>query len=617
MELPPPLPEMMSSFYQVESPKDCAVCAPAVENIPDISAKYQKVERIGKGTYGVVFLAKDKDTDEKVVIKKSLKSSEDDNIPSDFIREVSALSALKGHPDIIELKGLSFSNSKRFIILEAAKDDLSKDIQKNAANYGADSTTTKRAMYEIIRGMKYMNDLGLIHRDLKPQNILVMPDGNYKITDFGLARGGPFHYVTKQSGAVFTVWYRPPEILQQQIYRRANAYKYDTAADVWSVGVVFWDMLAAGTKSFGLLRTGDFKNQDITQLQRFMWALGGESFKYSDGMCAGLGEDMCKTFFKNKMADFHSADYPDPFTRTVEQARASTLKSIGLARDSDAADLLFRLLDPNPDARISFEAALAHPYFDQVRDVIAIDNPDSGVPSPEQILMDRKISALCPAEAYYPGTITLPKHFTILTQWLYDVTLSLRMTIGTYFLTVHIFRCFIARRAINSSGDIQCYGVAAMYLASQYYEISQPDLKEYSFWTNHTCSTGSILEKAVEMLEVVGAQMHLATSFVFLVEELKDRKDMQEPTNVYSRRRKLTPGLILAGLEILNNGETGNLSPYELAQKAIRMYDEQDVSEIRDKVGSLKKESPFVELLTKLPSTQPFELPSTQWYEHY
>ena len=45
-----------------------------------------------------------------------------------------------------------------------------------------------------------------------------MPDGNYKITDFGLARGGPFHYVTKQSGAVFTVWYRPPEILQQQIY---------------------------------------------------------------------------------------------------------------------------------------------------------------------------------------------------------------------------------------------------------------------------------------------------------------------------------------------------------------------------------------------------------------
>lgn len=617
-----------SSLVAVPHHTKCALCEDGINamRLEDINlGKFLK-----SGSYGEVFEAEDKTTGEKFVLKKKKfpdPNDIDSHLSPDFIREVSALQALHGHPNIINMHGITLSSGppRSDIALEAAKWSLEKDITETPSKYAPDSMDTKASLYQIIRGMHYTNSMGIWHRDLKPANILVMNDGSVKVTDFGLAKGGPFQWV-KPSGHVFTLWYRAPEILLQQILTPGKStYEYGAPSEVWSVGIVMWNLLAPRNSRLSAGGVGvegavDRMSKDerietarrlhihsrvcrddysyykadqcevllkselsnIEQLHQFMWSLGGDTFVCPDGSPI----DKCKTELQRKLEvllDIKAEDggdlFLDPFRRASKSARQSTLRNGKIDPKSDAADLLFKMLDPNPVTRITLVDALTHPYFDDVRDYVENKWPAPQAPTPHLLNLQLNVPDQCETMFHPDSNLTMNMWKTII-DWLLEVMEEYHLTPGTLGLTIHLLRCFLVRRPVQKQ-DLQCYGLAAFYLASNYLELSHVGISDLQYISDNTCKTNSILTKAKEMFIVVGGQMHLTTSFVLLVDMLKDVPGMNAGTlnrgvryaDRFGDRElfgRMSPSKILFALEALN--DSSNLSPYELASEAVALW---------------------------------------------
>jgi serine/threonine protein kinase len=193
--------------------------------------RYEKMEKLGEGTYGVVYKARDKNTGEIVALKKIRLEKEDDGVPSTAIREISLLKGLK-HPNIVELKEVIYSEDKLYLIFEYCDYDLKKYMRQVGGPLPPQEV--KSFTYQILQATAYCHAHRVMHRDLKPQNLLIDKSGNIKLADFGLARafGLPVKTYTHE---VVTLWYRAPEILLGQ-------KQYSTPVDIWSIGCIFAEM---------------------------------------------------------------------------------------------------------------------------------------------------------------------------------------------------------------------------------------------------------------------------------------------------------------------------------------------------------------------------------------
>ncbi|KAI8620621.1 kinase-like domain-containing protein, partial [Chytriomyces sp. MP71] len=196
----------------------------------NVAELYEKVEKIGEGTYGVVYKARDRASGTIVALKKIRLETEDEGVPSTAIREISLLKELR-HPNIVRLLDIVHNDAKLYLIFEF----LDLDLKKYMDSIKMLSPSLIRSyMLQLVSGMYYCHAHRILHRDLKPQNLLIDQSGVLKLADFGLARavGIPLRTYTHE---VVTLWYRSPEIL-------LGSRHYSTAVDMWSIGCIFAEL---------------------------------------------------------------------------------------------------------------------------------------------------------------------------------------------------------------------------------------------------------------------------------------------------------------------------------------------------------------------------------------
>ncbi|GLD94222.1 hypothetical protein PINS_up002833 [Pythium insidiosum] len=210
---------------------------------------YEKLECIGAGTYGQVYMAKNKQTGEVVAIKKIRSLNEVQGLPVTTIREIKVLKCLN-HRNLVELKevvvssenddddaeftdkeeALEFCQGSIYLVLEYVEHDLTGLIDRQ---YPFSDIEIKSIMRQLVEVMHHMHSLDIIHRDIKCSNLLLTKHHLLKVADFGLARSirGDQLFTNK----VVTLWYRPPELL-------LGATSYDASIDMWSIGCVFAEL---------------------------------------------------------------------------------------------------------------------------------------------------------------------------------------------------------------------------------------------------------------------------------------------------------------------------------------------------------------------------------------
>ncbi|POI28633.1 hypothetical protein CIB84_007617, partial [Bambusicola thoracicus] len=157
----------------------------------------------GEGTYGVVYKARNKHTGQLVALKKIRLDAETEGVPSTAIREVSLLKELK-HPNIVRLLDVMYSQKKLYLVFEYLNQDLKKYIDSSQTG-DFPLSLVKNYLFQLLQGVSFCHSHRVIHRDLKPQNLLINEAGAIKLADFGLARafGVPLrtytHEVTRKT----------------------------------------------------------------------------------------------------------------------------------------------------------------------------------------------------------------------------------------------------------------------------------------------------------------------------------------------------------------------------------------------------------------------------------
>eukprot|EP00992_Anisonema_acinus_P006312 TRINITY_DN20241_c0_g1_i1.p1 TRINITY_DN20241_c0_g1~~TRINITY_DN20241_c0_g1_i1.p1 ORF type:complete len:323 (+),score=75.20 TRINITY_DN20241_c0_g1_i1:58-969(+) len=292
----------------------------------DSEDRYRKLEKIGEGTYGVVYKAQDRTTGEIVALKKIRLESEEEGVPSTAIREISILKELQ-HPNIVNLMDVVSHAKKLYLVFEFLDQDLKHLMDKCRQPIGG--RTLRSYLYQMLDAIFFCHTHRVVHRDLKPQNLLVSQDGKtIKLADFGLARAFqiPLHTYTHE---VITLWYRAPEILLGDKH-------YSPSVDIWSLGCIFVEMATKHP-----LFPGD---SEIDELYKIFRLLGTPN----ENLWAGV------------------TNLPD-FSGVFPQWRPQPLGQHVTTLDGDGLDLLSKMIQYEPGRRLTAKEAMAHPYFNDIR----------------------------------------------------------------------------------------------------------------------------------------------------------------------------------------------------------------------------------------------------------
>ncbi|XP_055304906.1 cyclin-dependent kinase 1-like [Sitodiplosis mosellana] len=287
-----------------------------------MAKEYIKLEKLGSGSYGTVYKGREKDSNAIVAMKKVHMDLMDAGLPQSYLREISALQSLR-HENIVQYEGIVWeSNDHIYLIFEYMTTDL-RSYMDEFAPYGLKLAAVRSYLYQTVKGLEACHKQGILHRDLKTENVLINKNGVVKIADFGLSRAISVPVGLRYSTCVVTLWYRAPEILLGQ-------KGYSTPIDIWSLGCIFAEMIS-GHELF----TGD---SEIDQINKIFCILGEPT------------EEIWP----------HVTSLP--YFRKFSDLEVPCLEKKILLR-GPGFDLLKMMLTYNPNKRISAKRILNHQYF--------------------------------------------------------------------------------------------------------------------------------------------------------------------------------------------------------------------------------------------------------------
>lgn len=204
-----------------------------------LDGRYEITELIGVGGMADVYKANDI-VENKTVAVKILKTEFADN--EDFVRRFrneSKAIAVLSHPNIVKIFDVGFTDRIQFIVMEYIDGITLKEFMEQQGVLKWKDTV--HFITQILRALQHAHDRGIVHRDIKPQNIMLFPDGTIKVMDFGIARFAREEGKTISDKAIGSVHYISPE--------QARGDVTDEKSDIYSVGVMMYEMLT-GTKPF-------------------------------------------------------------------------------------------------------------------------------------------------------------------------------------------------------------------------------------------------------------------------------------------------------------------------------------------------------------------------------
>nr|CAD7392174.1 unnamed protein product [Timema cristinae] len=288
------------------------------------SEAYIKLEQLGEGSYATVFKGYSNLTNQVVALKE-IRLQEEEGAPFTAIREASLLKELK-HANIVTLHDIIHTKETLTFVFEYVHTDLSQYMEKHPG--GLEHRNVRLFLYQLLRGLAYCHQRRVLHRDVKPQNLLISEMGELKLADFGLARAKsvPSHTYSHE---VVTLWYRPPDVL-------LGSTDYSTSLDMWGVGCIFVEMVTGVPTFPGVRDTYD-------QLDKIFKILGTPTDDDWDGVTQLPG-------YKNhKLGFYRGQKLGLSFPRLYDIMEGESMASA--------------LLQLNPDDRIGADNALRHRYF--------------------------------------------------------------------------------------------------------------------------------------------------------------------------------------------------------------------------------------------------------------
>jgi|Transcript_5470 cyclin-dependent kinase len=298
-----------------------------------INEAYEKLEKIGQGTYGKVYKARERTTGRLVALKKTRLEMEEEGVPSTALREVSLLQMLSESAFVVRLLKVEHveedGKAMLYLVFEYLDQDLKgfMDLTGRGPANPIKKEIVQDFMYQLCLGCAHIHRHGVMHRDLKPQNLLVDKAKNViKVADLGLGRAFSVP-VKSYTHEIVTLWYRAPEVL-------LGGSHYSTPVDIWSVGCIFAELARKQP-----LFPGD---SELQQLLHIFKLLGTP------------GEDVWPGV--TRLRDWH--EFP--------QWKPQDLHKVIPQLDDHGIDLLQKMLVYDPAKRIHATEALEHPYFDSL-----------------------------------------------------------------------------------------------------------------------------------------------------------------------------------------------------------------------------------------------------------
>lgn len=298
---------------------------------------YEKLVKIGQGTFGEVFKARCKKTGRIVALKKILMENEKEGFPITALREVKMLQKLKHRhiTELIEICSSKASSHNRerstfYLVFAFYEHDLAGLLSNSSVRLSL--VHIKTLMKHLLEGLYQIHYAKILHRDMKAANVLISKDGILKLADFGLARplfphlpGQPEHCYTNR---VVTLWYRPPELLLGERH-------YGPQIDMWGAGCIMAELWTRAP-----ILQGESEQKQLTLISNLCGSISPEVWHGVENLPL-----------------YGKMDLPQNLKRRVVERLEPYV------RDRHALNLIDNLLSLDPSQRKSAESALDHEFF--------------------------------------------------------------------------------------------------------------------------------------------------------------------------------------------------------------------------------------------------------------
>ena len=290
--------------------------------------KYEVIGIVGEGAYGIVYKCRNKETNKYVAVKK-FKETDDELVQKTMKRELAMLQMLH-HENIVEFQESFVRKGDFFLVFEYVEKNLLEVLEESPK--GLSPKLIRSFVFQMCKAVSYLHKNNMIHRDVKPENLLIDENLNLKLCDFGFARKVKLNRennnIDTMTDYVATRWYRSPELL-------LSGGIYGPEVDYWAIGCIMGE-LADGNPMF----PGE---NEVDQLDCIIKILGN------------LPEDLVNMYYENPI-------YNEKELFRVKKPETLEKRYLGILSPT-AIDFMKGLLQLDPNKRLNGDNVFKHKYF--------------------------------------------------------------------------------------------------------------------------------------------------------------------------------------------------------------------------------------------------------------